>query len=424
MARRQKPSVFRGSFIAALMFLSALAPLEAKAQAYRLSAGDVLQLTVVGFPDLKQRTPINVDGDIMLPLVGTLRAAGQTMNDLSALVKARFANKVMQQRGPDGRAVSIVVAPDEVTIDIVEYRPVYLRGDVSKPGEQPFRPGMSLRQAVAVSGGYDLVRLRTGNPMQEASQLRGEAASLWNEILRQHATVWRLRAEMGEEAAPDKSAFEKSPLAPAMVESAFKTEAAQLASRRAEREREIGYLTAVINQSDRRIALLSEQQKNEEEGSKQDVEDFERVSKLFEKGNTSITRFSDSRRSMLLSATRILQTSAAIAQVEREREELRKLLANVDDKRKIDALKDLQDADTKLQQAKAKLSAAQEQLLFSSKMRAQLGMGGAPNVELVITRQTEKGRERLLAQEDTELWPGDSIEVALDASQLLSFMPN
>ncbi|MDB5651262.1 MAG: exopolysaccharide production protein [Hyphomicrobiales bacterium] len=406
--------------LAGLAFLVAS---PALADPYRLASGDVVQLTVVGFPDLKQRTPINVDGEVMLPLVGAVKAAGQTVTELSNAVKARFANKVMQQRGLDGRAVSIVVAPDEVTIDIAEYRPIYLRGDVSKPGEQPFRPGMTIRQAVAVAGGYDVVRFRTGNPVIESTQLRGEAQSLWSEVLRYDAIIWRLRAEMGQDSAPDKSAYAKSPLNPDMVDLTFKTEADQLATRRAERDREMNYYKAVITQSDKRIVLLSEQEKNEEEGSKQDADDFDRVTKLFEKGNTSITRFSDSRRAMLLSATRILQTSAAVAQVEREREELKKQLADVDDKRRIVALSEMQETQGKLQQAKAKLNSTQEQLLYSTKMRAQLGSSTDKQVELVIVRQSNKGRERLVAQEDTELWPGDAIEVAMDTSQLLSF-PN
>jgi polysaccharide export outer membrane protein len=330
----------------------------------------------------------------------------------------------MQQRGLDGRASSVVLAPDEVTIDIAEYRPIYLRGDISKPGEQSFRPGMTIRQAVAVSGGYDIIRLRSGNPLQESAQLRGELSSLWNEILRQQATIWRLRAEGGEERDAGRSAFDKSPLTPQVIDTAFNTEAAALKSRQAERDREMAYLRSVINQSDRRIQLLTEQLKNEEDGSKQDIEDFERVAKLFEKGNTSIARFSDTRRSMLLSATRLLQTSAAIAQVEREREELRKMLANIDDKRRIEVLKELQEAETKLQQSQAKLLATQEQILYSSKMRAQLGLGGSKaSVELVVVRQTDKGRDRLIGEEDTELWPGDSVEVALDASVFLSLLP-
>ncbi|MDB5643779.1 MAG: exopolysaccharide production protein, partial [Hyphomicrobiales bacterium] len=204
----------------------------------------------------------------------------------------------------------------------------------------------------------------------------------------------------------------------------FQRQADQLATRRSEQQREETYLKSVISQSDRRIQLLTEQQKNEEESSKQDIDDFERVAKLYEKGNTSITRFSDSRRSMLLSATRILQTSAAIAQVEREREEFRKQLAGLNDKRRLEAFKEMHDATIKLEEGKAKLASTQELLLYSAKMRSQLNVNGASNAEIVIIRQTDKGRERIVAQEDMELSPGDAVEIALDEAQLLSFLPN
>lgn len=410
--------------ISAVGFLQAF-PAYAQSVGYRLAPGDVLQLSVVGFPDMKQRSPVNVDGDVMLPLVGTIKASGQTVSEFSATVKSRFANKVMQQRSADGRTSTVVLAPDEVTIDILEYRPVYLRGDISKPGEQPFRPGMTVRQAVAVAGGYDLIRFRSGNPVQEATKLRGEAMTAWSDILLQQAALWRLRIETtGQQTEPDKAVFEKAPLSKATVDTAFKRQADQLATIRAEQQREQTYLNSVIAQSDKRIQLLTEQQKNEEESSKQDIDDFERVSKLFEKGNTSITRFSDSRRSMLLSATRILQTSAAIAQVEREREELKKQLAGLNDKRRLEAFKELQDVDLKLEEAKARLTSTQELLLYSTKMRSQLNVNGRSNTEIVIIRQTDKGRERIVAQEDTELWPGDAVEIALDESQILSFLPD
>ena len=412
------------TFFTAPFFLIVMLASASAQSAYRLAPGDVLQITVVGFPDMKQRSPVNVDGEIMLPLIGAMRAAGQTVNELSASVKSRFANKVLQQRTPDGRTTTVVVAPDEVTIDILEYRPVYLRGDVSKPGEQAYRPGMTARQAVAVAGGYDLLRVRSSNPVQESAKLRGEAMTFWAEILLQQAAVWRLRVETsGQDLKPEKTLFEKSPLTSAQVETAYQTQADQLSARRAEYQREVAYYQSVISQSDHRLALLAEQQKNEEEGSKQDVDDFERVSKLFEKGNASITRFSDSRRSMLLSATRILQTSAAMAQVEREREEFKKLFANLADKRRLEAYKEMQEAEIKLEQAKAKLASAQEQLLYSNKMRSQLGLGGDA-AEIVIIRQTDQGRQRIVAQEDSELWPGDAVEVALDVSQMLTFLPN
>ena len=52
---------------------------------------------------------------------------------------------------------------------MAEYRPVYINGDVSKPGEYPYRPATTARQLVAVAGGYDIMRIRMNNPYLEFS---------------------------------------------------------------------------------------------------------------------------------------------------------------------------------------------------------------------------------------------------------------
>ena len=41
-----------------------------------------------------------------------------------------------------------------------EQRPVYLNGDVSRPGEQRYRLGLTVRQTIALAGGYDIMRFR------------------------------------------------------------------------------------------------------------------------------------------------------------------------------------------------------------------------------------------------------------------------
>jgi len=54
----------------------------------------------------------------------------------------------------DGREAVIVIDADDVTAIVAEYRPIYANGDVSKPGEYPYRPAIAARQLIAVAGGY------------------------------------------------------------------------------------------------------------------------------------------------------------------------------------------------------------------------------------------------------------------------------
>src|SRR5690606_37923004 len=107
-------------------------------------------------PELRTRSTVGIDGHITLPLVGGVRAAGLTATELQDAVRREMASKVLRRKSDDGRDISVMIAPDEVTVVIGEYRPIYVNGDVSQPGQQAYRPGMSARQAIALAGGLDV----------------------------------------------------------------------------------------------------------------------------------------------------------------------------------------------------------------------------------------------------------------------------
>ena len=134
-----------------------------------------------------------MDGNISLPLVGTLPVAGLPLPQIRAKIGAALASKVFRQRTSDGREAVIVIDADEVTTIVAEYRPIYVNGDVSKPGEYPYRPATTARQLVAVAGGYDIMRIRMNNPYLESADLRSEYGSLWTEFAKEQARMWRIK---------------------------------------------------------------------------------------------------------------------------------------------------------------------------------------------------------------------------------------
>src|SRR4249919_253753 len=192
------------SFLLAVALLCSITPAKAE---YRLHVGDVIEISVARLPELKQRVPVQLDGTISFPLLGTLPVASLSPAEVQSKVQAMLASKVFRQRMSDGRENSVMIEPDEVTATVVEYRPIYVNGDVSKPGEQAYRPLMTVRQAVAVSGGYDVVRLRMNNPILEVADLHAEYESLWTEYAKEQAHVWRLQQELGQEVTLDRKAL-------------------------------------------------------------------------------------------------------------------------------------------------------------------------------------------------------------------------
>jgi len=387
-------------------------PGEARAE-YRLNPGDVLEISVTGIPDLRQRATVDVGGAVMFPLVGRVDVGGLTLSELRDRVPSLLAAKVYRQRSDDGRENMFLIAPEEVSINIAEYRPVYVSGDVAKPGEQTFRPGLTVRQAVALAGGYDIMRFRMNNPFLEAADLRSEHDALWTEFSKEQVRIWRLEAELQGKPRLGSTELPNVPIAPQIVSRIVDVERELLNVRLADLQKEKQHLQRSMTQADSQLASLVEQKTREEEGARADAADFEKVQELFQRGSAPMTRLMDARRTVLLSSTRLLQTVVQIGQVTRDREKLSRDEQKVDDVRRADLLRDLQEANLRLATIRSRLQAVSEKLLYTGTVKSQLvrGTGGKPDV-LIFRKGAD---DRIVASEDTELLPGDVVEIALRA---------
>lgn len=385
---------------------------QAKAE-YLVSVGDVLEVAVAGVPELRHRAPVQMDGNVSLPLVGTLPVAGLPLPQIQAKIGAALARKVFRQRAPDGREAVVVIDADEVTTVIADYKPIYVNGDVSKPGEYPYRPSITARQLVAVAGGYDIMRIRMNNPYLESADLRSEYGSLWTELAKDQARMWRIKTELGEGAQISPGALMDAPLARSAISEIVNAETEYLKTKQSDYQQEKTYLQHGIRQGDDEVRVLSEQQKKDEEGLQADLDDLQKTTELFGKGSLISPRVTDARRAVLLSSTRKLQTSAQLLQVKKQQDEFVRKLAKLDDQRRLDLLRELQDTSVRLNQIRERLQSVGEKLQYVAMVRTQLVRGAGNNLEIAIIRKSDKGQERIIGSEDTELQPGDAVEVSL-----------
>ena len=180
---------------ALVLAATSISPAAAVGGEYRLHSGDVLEIAVVGMPELKQRVTVQVDGGISLPLLGTITVAGATIADARAKIQAGLATKVFRHTGTDGRERPVVIKYDEVSAAVVEYRPIYVHGgEVMKP-ELTYRPNMTVRQAVGAAGGYYELRFQTYSVARDVIEVKGELASLWVSLANERLLISRLSSE-------------------------------------------------------------------------------------------------------------------------------------------------------------------------------------------------------------------------------------
>lgn len=154
IGRSMMPSMFRSWITIILMAVSAIfaagctsaaAGLNTvpavETQEYRLVSGDKIRISVPDLQGADGEYLIDQTGTVSLPLVQEVKVAGLTLREAEGAI-----TKVILDR-------SILVRPT-VTIQAVGLRPVYILGEVNKPGEYSFRDGLTIFSIVSMAGGY------------------------------------------------------------------------------------------------------------------------------------------------------------------------------------------------------------------------------------------------------------------------------
>jgi polysaccharide export outer membrane protein len=126
---------------------------------YKLGTGDKVRITVFGEDDLSGEFQVDSTGYLRLPMIGQVRAAGDTAHALEDQLTATYSQGYLLE--------------PRVNVEVTTYRPFYIIGEVNKPGEYAYVNGMNVLNAVALAGGFTQkateghVYLRKANTNQE-----------------------------------------------------------------------------------------------------------------------------------------------------------------------------------------------------------------------------------------------------------------
>ena len=130
------------------------------AAAYRLGAGDKLRVAVYGVDTLGGEFEVPGGGRVSLPLIGEVQAAGLTTFELQQSIEAALRNGYVKD--------------PHVSVQVENYRPFFILGEVNKPGEYPFTDRLTVLNAVAEAGGFTY-RARTRIFRRRHGDRNGEA---------------------------------------------------------------------------------------------------------------------------------------------------------------------------------------------------------------------------------------------------------
>jgi polysaccharide export outer membrane protein len=119
----------------------AQAAVTASPGAYVIRANDELHVRVYNEQELTGQYKVDGAGFVSIPPVGRIRAAGLTMAQLERSIT-------------DKLAAGGLFRDPRVSVEMASFAPYYIHGEVKRPGELPYRPGLSLADAVASAGGF------------------------------------------------------------------------------------------------------------------------------------------------------------------------------------------------------------------------------------------------------------------------------
>jgi polysaccharide export outer membrane protein len=148
--------VLSGFIVSSAIFFAAMSPSVAQtsldpsvaAQAptaitepdYQLGSGDKVRVTVYGEPSLSGEFYVTGSGVVSLPLIGEVKAAGLGLRQFQDAVQTALSDGYLKE--------------PRVSAEVLDFRPFYILGEVTKPGTYPYTSGLTVLNAVATAGGF------------------------------------------------------------------------------------------------------------------------------------------------------------------------------------------------------------------------------------------------------------------------------
>lgn len=107
---------------------------------YRLGSGDKIRVITFGEEALTGEFSIGGSGMVSLPLIGEVRAAGLSVSEFQSQVETKLKEGYLRE--------------PRVSVEVLNYRPFYILGEVEKPGTYPYTNGLTVLNAVATAEGF------------------------------------------------------------------------------------------------------------------------------------------------------------------------------------------------------------------------------------------------------------------------------
>jgi exopolysaccharide production protein ExoF len=338
-------------------------------------------------------------GALSLPFIGSLDAAGKTPEEVANEIGKRLQQQFALRNLPSA------------SVEVAQFRPVFLTGDVQTPGEYPFSPNLTVLKAVSLGGG--LRRSESGQRFaRDFINAQGDVSVYDTQRARLIARHARLSSEMtGSTEITMPKELEKVAKAKELIDS----ETALMKQRRDRYElqlKTLANLKALLQSEVESLNRKSETQNRQLEIAEQDRD---KIKGLSEQGLALSSRLlsieertAEVQSSLLDIDTNILRAKQQISQAEQDE-------INLKNDWEAQRVKDMQDTEAELEKLNLQIGTSR-QLMTEALAQSADALKFDPNghsttLRYAIVRDDGTGPKEIAANEGTPLEPGDVVKV-------------
>ncbi|UCI29374.1 polysaccharide biosynthesis/export family protein [Mesorhizobium sp. B4-1-4] len=397
----------------------AACPLPVSAAEYLLGPQDKVRLKVYEWrasrdvifewTALNDSFVVGADGTLFLPFVGQIRAEGTAPGDLARAI----GDRLMQRMGL-GR-------PPDVAVEIAQYRPFYIVGNVKQPGEFPYRPGLTVLQALGIAGGLPIREDDVSRLEREVISGQGDVGVLALNSVSLLARKARLQSELaGSEEVffptelKDRASNETIALAMdqerkifAIRKDALATQLRSLHELKEFLQQELASLEQQLTFHDKQIELIQKE--------------LAGVSNLVQKGLAVAPRELSLEGTVAQMQSDRLAAETSLLRVRQEMSKTDIEILNLSNQHSSEVAESLRETQQQLNEVTSKSDTA-VQLLHETQVAAPALLALRQRAKrakpvFTIVRPKEGGTEELAAQETTLVEPADTVKVEIPLPQ-------
>lgn len=339
-------------------------------------------------------------GALSLPFVGDLPAAGKTTAEVAKAIGEQLRSQFALRNLPSA------------SVEIAEFRPVFLAGDVHTPGEYPYAPNLTVLKAVSLAGG--LRRSDAGQRFaRDFINARGDADVYDRQRDRLVARRARLLAEIaGDAEIALPSELKNVPNADQLIAS----EAALMKSRRQRYELQLKALADLKTLLETEVQSLAQKSATQKRQLQLVDEDRKKMARLTEQGLATASRRLTSEERAADLESNMLDTDTAALRARQDISKANQDEINLRNDWEADRAKELQDTEAELEKLGLQLGTSR-QLMSEALAQSAEALKFDPSgkdaaIRYVVIRDDGNGPKEIVVSENDRLQPGDVVKVA------------